>query len=346
MHEDGRTKVVFRLTQLYSYDPVWPERRDLLQGLCGVPPPSPTSYTYSTYVRIELFKACKANRSPSFLFCHRLSTAPCLHVGSLDEPHRLALAALPADLHISSSKSPKISTMVFPPRPGGGRLSTLVEQYVCMSRVLLMYEHLYRAGVPSLVHRALQIPRPSSTTRVRSDATLSVRTTTSHATPSASARNIAGGAASSIVFSANQPTDLPDRVSKLTAWAVSPSNMGITRQFTFPSFSAAWHFMSRVADKCKTKKHHPSWHNLYNQVTIEWTTHKPQGLSINDVEMAEFCDRTADEIGLKTDTCSSATTSSQSWHGRGDHIVTQKRAMHIPSEAIALKLRRRFRHRR
>ena len=75
--------------------------------------------------------------------------------------------------------------------------------------------------------------------------------------------------------------------------------MGLTRRFTFPSFAAAWRFMSTVADECKAKRHHPSWHNLYNQVTIEWTTHKPLGLSIKDVEMAEFCDRTANEIGLK-----------------------------------------------
>jgi 4a-hydroxytetrahydrobiopterin dehydratase len=57
--------------------------------------------------------------------------------------------------------------------------------------------------------------------------------------------------------------------------------------------------MSVIADECKQKKHHPSWSNLYNNVTIEWTTHKPEGLSIKDIEMAEFCDRVADEIGLK-----------------------------------------------
>jgi 4a-hydroxytetrahydrobiopterin dehydratase len=57
--------------------------------------------------------------------------------------------------------------------------------------------------------------------------------------------------------------------------------------------------MSLVADECKIKKHHPLWSNLYNKVTVEWTTHQPEGLSIKDVEMAEFCDRVANEIGLK-----------------------------------------------
>ncbi|KAF1959666.1 transcriptional coactivator/pterin dehydratase [Byssothecium circinans] len=76
--------------------------------------------------------------------------------------------------------------------------------------------------------------------------------------------------------------------------------MGITRHFTFPTFNAAWRFMSIVADECKAKRHHPSWSNMYNKVNIEWTTHKPLGLSIKDVEMAELCDRIADEIGLKS----------------------------------------------
>ena len=75
--------------------------------------------------------------------------------------------------------------------------------------------------------------------------------------------------------------------------------MGLIRRFEYKTFAAAWRFMSTVADECKAKRHHPSWHNLYNQVTVEWTTHRPLGLSVKDVEMAEFCDRIADEIGLK-----------------------------------------------
>lgn len=57
--------------------------------------------------------------------------------------------------------------------------------------------------------------------------------------------------------------------------------------------------MSLVADECKVKKHHPRWTNVYNRVSIEWTTHDPKGLSIKDVEMAEFCDRKAAEVELK-----------------------------------------------
>jgi 4a-hydroxytetrahydrobiopterin dehydratase len=103
-----------------------------------------------------------------------------------------------------------------------------------------------------------------------------------------------------IIFSAGQPPELPERASRLlSTWELSASCKGITRHYTFASFSKAWQFMSIVADECKAKKHHPSWSNLYNRVTIEWTTHRPEGLSIKDVEMAEFCDQKAAEIGLK-----------------------------------------------
>ncbi|CAI6340389.1 unnamed protein product [Periconia digitata] len=112
--------------------------------------------------------------------------------------------------------------------------------------------------------------------------------------PSISAHN-----PSEIRFSAGQPEDLPTRLLELSAWELGPSKSAITRQFTFRTFNDAWRFMSVVADECKAKRHHPSWSNLYNQVSIEWTTHKPQGLSIKDVDMAAFCDRAADEIGLK-----------------------------------------------
>jgi 4a-hydroxytetrahydrobiopterin dehydratase len=103
-----------------------------------------------------------------------------------------------------------------------------------------------------------------------------------------------------IIFSAGQPADLPERASRLLlTWELSASKKGITRHYTFPTFSKAWQFMSVVAAECKVKNHHPSWSNLYNKVSIEWTTHRPEGLSMKDIEMAEFCDRRAEEIGLK-----------------------------------------------
>ncbi|KAJ4354911.1 hypothetical protein N0V95_003376, partial [Ascochyta clinopodiicola] len=96
------------------------------------------------------------------------------------------------------------------------------------------------------------------------------------------------------------PADLPARVSKLLpTWELTASRKGLRRDFHFKTFNLAWRFMDAVAQECKVQRHHPEWSNLYNRVTVEWTTHRPEGLSVKDVDMAEFCDRVAGEIGEK-----------------------------------------------
>ncbi|KAF1365263.1 transcriptional coactivator/pterin dehydratase [Lizonia empirigonia] len=105
---------------------------------------------------------------------------------------------------------------------------------------------------------------------------------------------------SEINFSPNQPADLPPRVAQLlSTWALTPSKKGLRRDFVFKTFNNAWQFMDTVAQECKVQRHHPEWTNLYNRVTVEWTTHRPEGLSVKDALMAEFCDTVAAEIGLK-----------------------------------------------
>ena len=38
----------------------------------------------------------------------------------------------------------------------------------------------------------------------------------------------------------------------------------------------------------------------YNHTHIQWSTHKPEGLSIKDVEMASWCDEQAELHGEKS----------------------------------------------
>lgn len=52
-----------------------------------------------------------------------------------------------------------------------------------------------------------------------------------------------------------------------------------------------------MADECKAQNHHPEWGNVYNEVVVRWTTHRPRGISSKDIHMAKFCDRTAAELG-------------------------------------------------
>ncbi|KAF1932733.1 transcriptional coactivator/pterin dehydratase [Didymella exigua CBS 183.55] len=113
--------------------------------------------------------------------------------------------------------------------------------------------------------------------------------------------NLPNGESVKLIFSANQPQDLASRVEPLLgSWQITPSGKGLKKEFIFKTFNSAWKFMDTIAQECKVQRHHPEWSNLYNKVTIEWTTHRPEGMSVKDADMAEFCDRMAAEIGLNS----------------------------------------------
>ena len=65
--------------------------------------------------------------------------------------------------------------------------------------------------------------------------------------------------------------------------------------------------MQLVADAAAKYRHHPEWTNVcccwisfvvfltfymqvYNKVSIRWTTHQPRGLTELDVKLAQLCD--------------------------------------------------------
>lgn len=54
------------------------------------------------------------------------------------------------------------------------------------------------------------------------------------------------------------------------------NNTALRRQFVFKDFSEAFGFMSRCALAAEKQDHHPDWHNVYNRVTINLTSHDAQ----------------------------------------------------------------------
>ena len=64
----------------------------------------------------------------------------------------------------------------------------------------------------------------------------------------------------------------------------------IAKTFTFQDFNEAFGFMARVAIKADKMDHHPEWFNVYNRVEVTLSTHDCQGLSMNDVQLANFID--------------------------------------------------------
>ncbi len=62
------------------------------------------------------------------------------------------------------------------------------------------------------------------------------------------------------------------------------------RDFKFGDFVEAFGFMSRVAVHAEKMGHHPELFNVYNNVSIDLTTHDVGGLSDYDFELAETID--------------------------------------------------------
>ena len=86
---------------------------------------------------------------------------------------------------------------------------------------------------------------------------------------------------------------LDEAIGELDGWSLSADGIAIEKTFAFRGFNAAFGFMTRVAMAAERANHHPEWSNVYNHVTIRWTTHSLGGVSDLDVKLARSCDRFA-----------------------------------------------------
>jgi 4a-hydroxytetrahydrobiopterin dehydratase len=85
--------------------------------------------------------------------------------------------------------------------------------------------------------------------------------------------------------------DLQDTLRALSGWELK--NAKLHKAFRFKDFVEAFGFMTRVALLAEAQNHHPEWFNVYNQVTIDLTTHDAGGISELDVELARKIDGAA-----------------------------------------------------
>lgn len=81
---------------------------------------------------------------------------------------------------------------------------------------------------------------------------------------------------------------LPD----LEEW--TPVQNKLYRQFNFSHFIDAFGFMSRVALIAEAMHHHPEWSNVYNRVDIYLTTHESNGITEQDVRLAQKINKLLD----------------------------------------------------
>ena len=87
--------------------------------------------------------------------------------------------------------------------------------------------------------------------------------------------------------------ELDLRLAELDGWTLSAGGIALEKTYSFKGFNGAFGFMTRVAMAAERANHHPEWSNIYNRVTIRWTTHSLGGVSDLDLKLAASCDRFA-----------------------------------------------------
>ena len=86
---------------------------------------------------------------------------------------------------------------------------------------------------------------------------------------------------------------LAEVLADLDGWSLVEDGTAIEAEFSFKGFNAAFGFMTRVALAAERQNHHPEWSNVFNRVTIRWTTHSEGGVTELDVKRARACSRFA-----------------------------------------------------
>lgn len=83
-------------------------------------------------------------------------------------------------------------------------------------------------------------------------------------------------------------TELADALTQRADWVVRDGKLH--RELSFPSFVAAFGFMTRVALVAERMNHHPEWSNVYGRVVIDLTTHDADGITALDLKLAAHID--------------------------------------------------------
>lgn len=65
----------------------------------------------------------------------------------------------------------------------------------------------------------------------------------------------------------------------------------LARDLQFADFTAAWQFMSHVADCAEQQDHHPNWYNVYSTVQIRLSSHDVNGITERDFALVQSIDQ-------------------------------------------------------
>jgi len=95
---------------------------------------------------------------------------------------------------------------------------------------------------------------------------------------------------------ADAPRVTPDQIEELKPqipeWEIIEVDgvKRLTRAFKFSNFEQALAFTNKVGEIAEKEGHHPSLLTEWGRVTVDWWTHKIDGLHVNDFIMSARTD--------------------------------------------------------
>ena len=85
------------------------------------------------------------------------------------------------------------------------------------------------------------------------------------------------------------PEQIQERLITHPSWRLE--EVWLARDLQFADFTAAWQFMSHVADCAEQQDHHPNWYNVYGTVQIRLSSHDANGITERDFALVKSIDQ-------------------------------------------------------
>lgn len=83
--------------------------------------------------------------------------------------------------------------------------------------------------------------------------------------------------------------EIQKRLGALQGW--STDGPAIKKEWQFRDFVQALAFINKIAQLAERHGHHPELYNVYNRVSLRFSTHDAGGLTAKDFAIAEEIDR-------------------------------------------------------
>ncbi len=83
--------------------------------------------------------------------------------------------------------------------------------------------------------------------------------------------------------------EIQSKIKALDGWKLEGDS--IKKQWKFNDFSESIAFINKVADLAEEHDHHPELFNVYNQVSLSFSTHDAGGLTEKDFKIAKEIDQ-------------------------------------------------------